>query len=54
MYPKSIVLRGVLRNYVSSPATTVRMYIIRSRIGDTPTLSSAFLGYTNCKLIDKF
>ena len=54
MYPKSLVLRGVLRNFVYSPATTVRMYLIRSRIGDVPTLSSAFLGLTSCKLIDKF
>jgi len=54
MYPKSLVLRGVLRNFVSSPATTVRMFLIRSRIGDVPTLTSAFLGLTSCKLIDKF
>lgn len=54
MYPKSLVLRGVFRNYVSSPATTIRMLLIRSRIGDVPTLSSAFLGLTSCKLIDKF
>lgn len=55
IYPKLLKLRGVLRNYIYSPDVTVRMYLVRYPLGGAaPTLSSMYMGLTNCKLIDQF
>ena len=55
IYPKELVLRGVLRNYVYSPDTTVRLMLIRYAIGTAaPTASTLFMGLTQCKLVDTF
>lgn len=55
IYPKELVLRGVLRNYVYSPDTTVRLMLIKYAIGTAaPTASTLFMGLTQCKLVDTF
>jgi len=55
IYPKTLLLRGVLRNYVYSPDTTVRLMLVKWAQGTpAPTTSLLFMGLTQCKLVDKF
>ena len=55
IYPKALLLRGVFRNYVYSPDTTVRLMLVKWAIGTpAPTASLLFMGLTQCKLVDQF
>lgn len=55
IYPKTLMLRGVLRNYLYSPDTTVRFMLIRWAQGiATPTFANLWMGLTSCKLVDTF
>lgn len=47
IYPKTLLLRGVLRNYVYSPDTTVRLMLVKWAQGTpAPTTSLLFMGLT--------
>ena len=55
IYPKTLNIRGVLRNYNYSPETTVRLMMVKWAQGvPTPTASNLWMGLTNCKLVDTF
>lgn len=55
IYPRNILLRGVLRAFHYVPNQVVRIMLIRyPQTGPTPTLSTLFMNVANCKLIDQF